>query len=170
MDWKYLESPILQWRYVLAAHLVRKCEYIVEIGGAKTPITDFLTGSHMSVTVCDPLIGPTEIDSLFLGRIRHINKNFQECDLPESGIGLVLLGMHVKGDVEPLFDLVDKAGVTIIEFSTGWEPAEEQFQAILDNTEKNISSMVRMDFSGNDLGSMKNSWPPRLERELYTLE
>ncbi len=170
MDWKYLELPILQWRYVIAAHLVRKCKDVVEIGGAKTPITDFLTGQHASVTVCDPLIEPHLYYDHKLGRIWHVDKNFQECDFPESDFGLVVLGMGIKGDIEPLFDLVNRSEIVVIEFSTGWGPAEEHFQAVLDNTEKVITSVVCLDFNGNDLGKIEGSWPPRLKRELYTLE
>jgi hypothetical protein len=53
---KYLDSRAFFTRYVLAAHFVRDCRAIVEIGGAATPIDRFLTGARESVLILDPLI------------------------------------------------------------------------------------------------------------------
>jgi hypothetical protein len=39
---------------VLAAHYLRNCEHVVEIGGHERPITSFLTHHPRSVTSVDP--------------------------------------------------------------------------------------------------------------------
>ena len=57
-DMNYLLTEGAMSRYVLAAHYVRDCQSVIEIGGFKTPITRFLTRVPEQVLVVDPLIPP----------------------------------------------------------------------------------------------------------------
>ena len=54
MNWPYLELEPFKIRSVLAAHFLKDCSEIVELGGYKTPISDFVTGKK--VTVLDKLL------------------------------------------------------------------------------------------------------------------
>jgi len=53
-DLPHLSGPAADVRQVLAAHFVRDCPHIVEIGGHRKPITGFLTHAPLSVLSVDP--------------------------------------------------------------------------------------------------------------------
>src|SRR6185295_8133269 len=55
-EWKYLESEAFSMRYVIAGNFVDACRSVVEIGGARTPIDQFLKAAHDKVIVIDPFI------------------------------------------------------------------------------------------------------------------
>ncbi len=178
-EWKYLESPAFQTRYILAAHFVRDCPCVVEIGGAKTPIDQFLTGDHASVLVIDPLIREARRQSLN-GRpclVSHVRARFQDVAweiAPGAEFGLVMLGMEFQGlapeQFATLCRLVERARRTVIEFPPSWGPSREQFELIRARTCTRVAFETRMDLGGNDFGDLENSWPPRVDRMIYVLE
>lgn len=178
-DWKYLESRAFSSRYVLAAHFVKSCRSVIEIGGAKTPIDHFLTGPHDAVLVVDPFITESHANTLD-GRscaVSHIRARFQDVDWhipPETDYGLVMLGLEIQGlepsHYEVLYQLVNHARVTVIEFPTSWEPSREQFEIIRNNTRTRVALQTKLDLEGNDFGNLENSWPPRCDREIHVLE
>ena len=94
-------------RQVLAAHFVRDCPHIVEIGGHLRPVTDYLTHAPLSVLSVDPKTRPRGRRAARQPcRVRHVARKFQEVDYdyaPRS-YGLVLLGYSLKpfGSREPL--------------------------------------------------------------------
>eukprot|EP00961_Rhodomonas_salina_P040459 543370-Rhodomonas_salina.2 len=79
----FYEHDAFKSRYVLAAHHLRSCRNIVEVGGYRTPITKFLTSNHESVTVVDPYIKPYVSDTLngALCKVQHLPLLFQEYEL-----------------------------------------------------------------------------------------
>src|SRR5579859_7321916 len=89
--WGYLDTEPLRIRYVLAAHFVRDCPHIIEIGGYRqNVITSFLRGAHESVTVfsLDEEFEPLERAELngVPCRVRHVRDFFQSrldlCEVP----------------------------------------------------------------------------------------
>lgn len=58
LEHNFYEHDSFKSRYVLAAHHLRGCRHIVEVGGYRTPISSFLNGHHLSVTTIDPYIRP----------------------------------------------------------------------------------------------------------------
>ena len=123
----HLSGPAAAVRQVLAAHFVRECPHIVEIGGHIRPVTDYLTHQPLSVLSVDPKTPAYEAETLNGRpcRVRHVPKKFQEVDYdyaPRS-YGLVLLGYSLKpfGSREPLgqllFSLIDNAKVVVIEYA-----------------------------------------------------
>jgi len=178
-EWKYLESAAFSTRYVLSAHFVRSCRSVIEIGGAKTPIDSFLTGTHDRVLVLDPFIRENRFNSLNGKpcRISHVRARFQDVDwlVPrEADYGLVMLGLEIQG-LEPhhyreLYRLINQARVTVIEFPGSWSPSREQFELIRTNTNTSVTFRTKLDLEGNDFGNLENSWPPRCDREMYVLE
>lgn len=133
-DMDYLSTEAAQTRCVLAAHFVRDCPHVVEIGGFRTPISLYLTGAHESVTVLDPLMREYEARSLNGApcEVRHLPKSFQETDLewPQGSYGLVMLGSSLKHfSSEPveqerqwgrLARLVSDSRVAVIEGAVDW--------------------------------------------------
>lgn len=129
-------------RHVLAAHYVRDCEHVVELGGHKLPLTGFLTHAPKSVVSVDPKTQPFEADELngLPCRVRHIARKFQEVtfELDPYSYALVLLGCSLKAyGSDPaangtLFDLVDKAKKIVIEYGLGNERAVAQIPDIVE--------------------------------------
>jgi hypothetical protein len=178
-EWKYMESPAFTTRYVLAAHFVSACRSVIEIGGAKTPIDRFLTEDHDSVLVLDPFIRESQTNSLNGApcAVSHVRARFQDVDwyIPaDADYGLVILGIEIQGlephHYETLYQLVNRASVTVIEFSHSWTPSREQFEMIRGNTATRVSLEMAIDLQGNDFGNLENSWPPRCDRKIYVLE
>lgn len=133
-DMDYLTTEAAQTRCVIAAHFVRDCPHVVEIGGFKTPVSLYLAGGHESVTVFDPLMSDYEARSLNGRpcRVRHLSISFQdsEIDLERGSYGLVMLGCSLKHfSDEPaehekqwrkLTGIVERAGVAVIEAAVDW--------------------------------------------------
>ena len=120
-------------RQVLAAHFVRDCEHIVEIGGHIRPVTDYLTHTPKSVLSVDPKTPPyaAEVLNGRPCRVRHVARKFQEVtyDYEPLSYGLVLLGYSLKpfGSREPLgqllFGLIDNAKTVVLEYPPALERA-----------------------------------------------
>jgi len=137
----HLSGPAAAVRQVLAAHFVRDCEHVVEIGGHIRPVTDYLIHAPRSVLSVDPKTPAYEADQLH-GRpchVRHVPKKFQEVayDYAPRSYGLVLLGYSLKpyGQREPLgqllFSLIDNAKVVVIEYPPALERATSQVPEIV---------------------------------------
>lgn len=135
----HLASPAAALRQVLAAHAVRHCPHIVEIGGAGLPITGFLTHRPTSVTVIDPKIPAHEADMLNGApcRLRHLAAKLQEVELaPASPYGLVLLGLSLKpfgrraATPPELLALAAGAAVLVIDYALDLERAQGQIGAL----------------------------------------
>ncbi len=178
-EWKYLESQAFATRYILAAQFIGSCRSVIEIGGAKTPIDRFLMGTHDSVIVLDPFIRECETDSLngTPCAVSHVRARFQDVDwyIPaDADYGLVILGLEIQGlephHYETLYELINRASVTVIEFPPSWAPSREQFEMIRSNTATKARLQMAIDFEGNDFGNLENSWPPRCDRKTYVLE
>lgn len=137
----HLSGPGAAIRQVLAAHFVRDCPHIVEIGGHVRPVTDYLTHAPLSVLSVDPKTAPLEAEQLHGRpcRVRHVSKKFQEVeyDYEPGSYGLVLLGYSLKalGSREPLgqllFGLIDNARTIVLEYPPALERASSQVPSIL---------------------------------------
>lgn len=140
-DLPHLSGPAAAIRQVLAAHFVRGCPHVLEIGGHMRPVTGYLTHAPLSVTSIDPKTAEYEADELNGRpcRVRHIARKFQdvELDFAPRSYGLVLLGYSLKpfGKREPLgklmFSLLDNASVVVIDYTPEFERAASQVPSIL---------------------------------------
>lgn len=135
----HLAGPAACLRQVLAAHAMRDCAHVVEIGGAGLPITGFLTHRPTSVTVVDPKIPAFSAQMLngFPCRVRHIAAKLQEVELaPEQPFGLALLGLSLKpfGRAEAvppvLLDLAGRATTLVIDYALDLDRAQGQIGAL----------------------------------------
>jgi hypothetical protein len=128
-------------RQVMAAHVLRGCREVIEIGGAGLPITGFLTHRPAAVTVIDPKIAPFEAEVLNGApcRVRHIAAKLQALRIVPASrpYGLVLLGLSLKpfgakpAIDEPLIGLARGAAVIVIDYALSLERAQAQVPALL---------------------------------------
>ena len=174
-DIPHLASPVLTARQVLAAHYVRRCAHIVEIGGYKTPITGFLTHSPQSVLSIDPKTEPLECEELNGKpcRVRHVAQKFQQVsiDLEPYSYGLVILGYSLKPyggfqpDTEKLFDLIDHAKRTVIDYMIDLERPEAQLPMLLGRGSLREIHRIDMQFHDVDIAGQ-----PPANRRLLVFE
>jgi hypothetical protein len=156
---QHLDGPASSIRQVLAAHFLRDCPHIIEIGSHTSPITPYLTHRPMSVLCVDPKTPPFESESLHGHpcKIRHIGKKFQsvEYDYQPHTYGLVLLGYSLKsfGRDEPLgellFSLIDNARIVVIDYAPELERASSQVPVIV--TRPSLSAVCCFDIKLSDL-------------------
>jgi hypothetical protein len=140
-DLPHLSGPASAIRQVLAAHFVRDCPHVVEIGGHVRPITGYLTHRPLSILSVDPKTAAFEAEELngHPCRVRHIPRKFQEVsyDYARGSYGLVMLGYSLKpfGSREPLgellFRLVDNARTVVVEYPPALDRAASQVPAII---------------------------------------
>jgi hypothetical protein len=157
-DLPHLAGPGAAIRQVLAAHFVRDCPHIVEIGGHIRPITPYLTHRPLSVLSVDPKTDPFEAEELngHPCRVRHVNRKFQDVAYSHEpgSYGLVLLGYSLKpaGRCEPLgevlFRLIDKARTVVLEYSLNLERATSQVPHIVQRP--GLSIACSLDFELHD--------------------
>ncbi len=174
-DIPHLAAPVLTARHALAAHFLRGCEHIVEIGGYKLPITGFLTHHPKSVLSVDPKMKPLEEAELKGApcRVRHLAQKFQQVsfDLEPFSYGLVILGYSLKpyGERQPdsdqLFDLIDNAARSVIDYMIDLERPEAQLPQLLGRGTLREVHRIDMQFHDKDIGGQ-----PPANRRLLVLE
>lgn len=182
-EWKYLWSEAFKSRYVLAAHLLKGCKHIIEIGGYRTPITDFLLlddGEIDSVSVYDPKLTDTR-NEWFGGRCGQVRIDHYPVpwkatgpvrDLPQN-LGLAMLGLELHLSEEcwtSLFRMIQAAQRTVIEYPIAHPHSITQYARILKETGARVVFQVTMDLAGNDFGDLTDSAPPMTERRVVALE
>ena len=154
----HLEGPASSVRQVLAAHFLRDCPHIVEIGSHTSPITPYITHRPLSVLCVDPKTPPFESEVLHGHpcEVRHIDRKFQdvEYNYQPCTYGLVLLGYSLKpfGRKEPLgellFSLVDNARIVVIDYAPELERASSQVSHII--ARSSLSAVCCFDIKLND--------------------
>ncbi len=181
--WGYLDTEALRTRYVLAAHFVRQCRHIIEIGGYReNVITGFLHGCHETVTVfsLDEEFTPLERAELNGSpcRVRHIRDYFQShaelASLAETDFGLVVLGLEIQGNLAPFLQLVRRSRITVLEVAQDHPPGIVALEQILTSIPARTVCRVDLDLSANEpllrdeLASNMNR--PFWRRRLHVLE
>jgi hypothetical protein len=162
-------------RQVFAAHFVRDCDHILEIGGHIRPVTDYLTHHPLTVTSVDPKTAPYEAETLNGQpcKVRHIPVKFQEVsyDFEPGTYGLVLLGYSLKpfGSRDPLgellFSLIDNAKVVVIEYPPALERASSQVPQIVSRPSLSIRTTVDLRLHDPEFADT-----PYADRRLYVLD
>jgi hypothetical protein len=154
--WGYLDTEALQTRYVLAAHFVRHARNIVEIGGYRdNVITRFLTGTHDSVSVfsLDAEFETLETETLNGApcRVRHVADYFQNYTHPTESLGVIVLGIEILGDFDPVCDLLSHAEVAVIEVPIDHNPSVACLGSILQHTKLRVAVQINLDYSPNEV-------------------
>lgn len=128
-------------RQVFAAHFMRDCPHVLEIGSHIRPITPYLTHHPLSVTAVDPKTEAYEAHELNGSHchVRHIQAKFQQIDYhyQPGSYGLVMLGYSLKpfGHKDALgallLSLIDNARTVVIEYAPELERAASQVPHIV---------------------------------------
>lgn len=167
IEWKYLWSEAFKSRSVLAAYFVRNCKHIVEIGGYKTPISSFLSPDK-KVLVLDPRTDPYSSEN-----INHIQIGFEQWnDIVDEPYGVVILGIELHMDElawQKLYKLIEGSEVAVIEVPIEHIHSVNQFNKILQNVSKRVSTKILLDLSDNNFGDLENSAPPKTLRQINVL-
>lgn len=150
MSWPYLETEMFKTRYAVAAYLIRDCDEIIEIGGYKTPITNFLTHEYKKVTVMDRKIEPLQKD-----KINHFPLYYQEWDgkIEYENYAIVILGLELhmeEKDWTRLYKQINNSKKTIIETPIDYKHSLTQFDKIISNTNKKIDFSIQLDFDSKE--------------------
>lgn len=164
-EWPYLTAEALQTRYAITSYLLRDCDTIIEIGGYRTPISQFVTDK--TVIVIDP-----KIEQKISEKVVHLPLKIQDWDfsIESANYAVVILGMDLHLDEKgwkKVLELIHGSKRTILEFSDSYKPARQQFQYICENTSKNRTVCVKLDLSENDASPYPEFYP---YRNLYCLE
>jgi hypothetical protein len=157
--WGYLDTEALRTRYVLAAHFVRECRHVIEIGGyRRNIITSFLRGHHETVTSfsLDEEFEPLERAELNGEpcRVRHIRAYFQShpeiVAEADSSLGLVVLGLEIHGDLQPFLDLLRRSRVAVLDTSHDYPPGIAALEQILSAVPSHTHCRIDLDLSANE--------------------
>ena len=151
----HLYGPAAEVRQVLAAHFVKDCAHVIEIGSHRQPITGFLTHRPLSVLCVDPKIEPYEARELNGEpcQVRHLARKFQEIeyDFAARSYGLVMLGLSLRpfGGKDPvnrlLLSLIDNARAVVIDYPFALERSVSQIEMLLPRPGLKILCRVDLD-------------------------
>lgn len=174
-DIPHLSGVGASMRQVFAAHFLRDCPHVLEIGGHIRPVTPYLTHRPLSVTSVDPKTAPYEAEALngYPCKVRHIAAKFQQVDYAyEAGsYGLVLLGYSLKpfGSRDPLgdllFSLIDNARTVVIEYAPELDRAASQVPSII--ARPSVRVRTRLDIRLHD---PELAGTPYADRRFYVLD
>jgi len=153
--WSYMASEVFQSRYHVAANYLRNCNHILEVGGCSTPITNYLRGTHESVTVVDPLVDPMQAETLNNRPcvVRHIPLNLQDYVPTGHENGFAVLGMP-QLPLEPVLAIMRRCDVNVLEFPPAFLPSCLMFQAVLESRYFDVTARIVFDLSHNDIGNL----------------
>lgn len=179
-NWDYLQKTPFLCRQVLAAHYVRECQSVVEVGSCKSPISDFLAGPHDMVVCIDPLLPESAEHYDYKRNNRLVAKTLLYLQVPIESIdlyvlpgsfGLVALGYDIPGESLGNFShLCRKADVVVMESWASYDRYLRALKYLIGVTTKEIALRIKIDLSDNDIGELDpDSWPPRFDRELVVL-
>lgn len=153
-----MASEVFQIRYLVAANYLRNCTHILEVGGCSTPITNYLRGSHDSVTVVDPLVEPMQAETLNNRAcvVRHIPLRLEDYGPTGNENGFAVLGMP-QLPLERVLGIMRRCDVSVLEFPIAFLPSCLMFKAVLDSREFDVTARIVFDFSHNDVGNLSDS-------------
>ena len=119
--WEYLVTPAYLVRHAIAAHFVKECPVVIDVGSYRVPLP-----------VLQPLFS---IDPLAtIDGAHHCSVGeFWEHHNELRGFGLVILGLDIvgRGEVAVLADMMDVASVTVLEWSASHRLGVQQASQLL---------------------------------------
>lgn len=153
--WGYLDSEVMRSRYAMASYFVRGTPHVIEIGGYRdNVITHFLSGPHESVSVYSLDAEFDELEAELLNghpcRIRHVRDFFQNYEHPMDGLGVVALGLEIIGDMAPLYRLLGRAQVSVLEVAADHAPSQAMMAEILAQRGRRVRAQIDLDFTANE--------------------
>ncbi len=158
-EWIYLTDEALRTRYAIAAYLLRDSSLIIEIGGYKTPIADFIGNVNQKVVMIDPLF-ELEPDRINQPNIQYICEDFDNVDASAFAKGkydVVFLGIDIfspdKDEIRnaetfsKFIHFVQNSRSTVLEYPLGFPRSKRQVDIIVSILEPTITFDCTLDFS-----------------------
>ena len=167
LEHNFYEHDAFKSRYILAAHHLRHCKHIVEIGGYRTPISEFLRSRHESVTTIDPYIKPLAADTLNGApcTVRHLPMMFEDYRLKGHEdcflyIGLDYYDEHNRPNCGQLKEIVHGFQTVVVDYAARYPQGAACFQALeLPSAFDRVASVL-LEVEGNNWGDLSGSWLP----------
>lgn len=175
-EMSYLNTKVFSERLLDTAKFIEHYPLIIEIGGGSNTIDKYIDTKKSNVIVIDPVIKNYETSE-----VQHIRKKFQEWDdttIKNCKFAVVILGLDLVFDDnawKKLYTLIDQSTETVIEFSSTYRTARDQFKTIKKNINKEIKEKKFYDFSESfpsikkKRKTQKNEFNVPTLRELYLL-
>lgn len=167
LEHNFYEHDAFKSRYVLAAHHLRHCKHIVEIGGYRTPISSFLRSHHQSVTTIDPYIKPLAADTLNGApcKVRHLPMMFEDYRLSGSEDCFLYIGLdYYDEENRPacgrLKEIVHRFETVVVDYAARYPTGATCFQALELPTAFDRVASVLLEVEGNEWGNLTGSWLP----------
>ena len=159
--WEYLVSKEYKLRHhICEYYLDHGLDFVIDIGAYKSSIQ-----SNDWVIPIDPL---KTIPDSYHGTVKQwMNENSDLLD--NKTYGVMALGLEIEGDEyewDSFISLVEKSKVAIIEHSITHLPSVTQFNKVLENTNKRITTLI--DFEFCDIQTA--GFVPHAKRKLAILE
>jgi len=168
--WEYLITPPFKTRYVLAAHWVQHCPVIVDVGGWKNCVAEFLPAENPAIVYAiDPLLEIPEDR-----RVIQLRKELKDVELPASDepFGLVAIGFEIDAgpSFEKLVRLAERADTVVLEGAMRYPPSVEGLENLTARVNKSVSLTLKLDMKGSPLDIPPDSFPPFFERQMFVLK
>jgi hypothetical protein len=170
--WPYLNTEVFKTRSVIAAYILRDCLEIIEIGGYKTPLSDFIP--NKKITVIDPKVIPkqTSLVQCLAISFKDWIGNATEQKYGVCILGLRLLDMNDQA-WKKLYALINNAYRVVIEVPITYPPSTQQWNQMLPHINKKIIMQILLDLDNNNfkyvMPTHPNYHPDYCKRLIYVL-
>jgi len=167
--WEYLSTPSFKSRYVLAAHYLRHCKRIIEVGGYKNCVSEFLS-EGCEVFAVDPYLDLPE--SISARRFTIPISKFDLSCVSGQSFGLACLGFDIGVESVDFFrisDLTQRADVVVLECADEHLPSVLGVEILMRESGKKVELTVGMNLTGNKLDIPADGYPPFFKRTLIVL-
>lgn len=136
-DYSHLTAPSFDLRKVMAAHYLLNCRRIVEVGGGRNPIYNFINdGFNRQYWIVDP-----ECEPVYLPGVQHCKMgiedfNFQSVPTHQYNSGLCLLGLELaqphENALNNIVNNIPRFHMIVTDYVDGNDTAFEQHEKILE--------------------------------------
>lgn len=160
--WEYLISKEYRLRHhICEYYLDYTLEFVIDIGAYKETIS-----SNDWVIPIDPL---KTIKDSYHGTVAQWANEHGDLLIKEN-YGVMALGLEIEGEDhkewEAFSRIIDGAKVAIIEHSIEHAPSVQQFNMIMQTTNKRVTTLINFDFCDIDTPG----FVPHTKRQLAVLE
>lgn len=167
--WGYLDTEALQSRYALAAHFLEPFNIIVEIGGYRKDISDYIGSRHRQIIVYSMDI---EFMPMSTPKINKIRGDFINHKPPEQEFVLLILGLDMDNS-KALVQWAKQAKRIVVECAMAHLLARQVITELLTIPHKEIA-YINFDFRQNqevlNTPSIIKVPSENLIRSMYVLE
>lgn len=162
MKWEYLHTEPFLSRYVLAGYYLRNCSTVIEVGGYKNCIAEFLPDTTRVIAI-DPLL-----DIRSFSNVTELKISVSDFVNKEKDFGFVFLGLDIYSDkaFDKVCEMILTAKISVIEFAYDFKKSNVIFERIVHKTGKQPKLNLLLDLSQN---ALKVGGYPPFYRRFFTV-